>query len=134
MDRGIPDFWRWRFFSEKELRAVSTGGIRIVPAFLDRLDKLREAFGAPLTPTSFYRDPQHNARVSTTGDSGPHTTGRAIDLRIMGRDVYRLVPLAINLGFTGIGLSQKGDHRSRFIHLDDLPDGPSCPRPWIWTY
>jgi zinc D-Ala-D-Ala carboxypeptidase len=40
--------------------------------------------------------------------------------------------LALEQGFTGIGVSQKG--AIRFIHVDDLPDAPGQPRPTIWSY
>jgi hypothetical protein len=38
----------------------------------------------------------------------------------------------MKMGFSGIGVSQKGD--SRFIHLDDLEDSNERPRPWVWSY
>jgi len=31
----------------------------------------------------------------------------------------------------GVGISQKGKHKSRFIHLDTID---SDNRPWIWSY
>ena len=31
----------------------------------------------------------------------------------------------------GIGISQKGKHKSRFIHLDTID---SDNRPWVWSY
>ncbi len=34
----------------------------------------------------------------------------------------------------GIGIKQKGDYASRFVHLDDLPNGSGQPRPWCWSY
>jgi hypothetical protein len=52
---------------------------------------------------------------------------------VRGHEVYVLTKLAMQHGFTGIGLKQHG--ASRFLHLDDLPNGnPTGPRPWIWTY
>jgi hypothetical protein len=40
--------------------------------------------------------------------------------------------LALAKGFTGIGVQQKGG--GRFIHLDNLPNGPGQPRPTVWSY
>jgi hypothetical protein len=39
---------------------------------------------------------------------------------------------ALNAGFTGIGVKQKG--KGRFIHLDDIEDSGDRPRPWVWSY
>ena len=48
-----------------------------------------------------------------------------------GADAIELIALAAGLGFTGIGVQQKGG--SRFIHLDDVP-ADVLPRPAIWSY
>ena len=82
--------------------------------------------------TSGARCPTHNSNVSATGKTGPHTTGRAIDFGVRGPQALDVIPLALALGFTGIGVNQKG--ASRFIHVDDLPDAPGQPRPYIWSY
>jgi hypothetical protein len=123
--------WRWPNFRPEE----ADGGVaRLEPTFLDRLQDLRTAFGWPMMVTSAYRTPVHNAWVSSTGLTGPHTTGRAVDIAIFGDRAYQLVTLATQRGFTGIGLNQKGALAKRFIHLDDLTDAPGCPRPRLWTY
>ena len=101
-------------------------------AFLEKLDELRARVGFPLIVSSGYRCPEHNQAVSSTGPSGPHTTGHAVDFAISGREAYDLVHVAARIWVaSGIGLKQHGPHESRFIHLDDLP---SHPRPNVWTY
>lgn len=100
--------------------------------FVSKLDDLRDALGFPLKITSGYRCPAHNAKVSGTGRTGPHTTGRAVDINVSREQAFRLVSMAYIAGFSGIGVSQKG--ASRFIHLDDLPAAPGQPRPTIWSY
>lgn len=124
--------WRWKYFSIDELKCKHCGALIVVPEFLDRLEKLREAYGKPLKVSSGYRCSQHNNAVSKTGLTGPHTTGRAVDLLAFGKDAIELVRLATSLGFTGIGISQKGDKASRFVHLDDIQD--RSIRPTIWSY
>lgn len=109
------------------------GSVHMDSDFVFRLDDLRERFGKPLVVTSGYRCPSHNAAVSTTGRSGPHTWGQAVDIAIHGRDAYALIRLAIAKGFTGIGVKQHGPHGRRFLHLDTLAD-LNGPRPWIWSY
>jgi uncharacterized protein YcbK (DUF882 family) len=103
--------------------------------FVRKLDALREAYGKPLTISSGWRCPEHNAAVSSTGDRGPHTTGRAVDLLVNGGDAYHVLRLAMQLGFTGLGISQKGPRGSRFLHLDDLDAPAGFPnRPTVWSY
>jgi uncharacterized protein YcbK (DUF882 family) len=100
--------------------------------FIDKLDSLREEVGFRLRVTSGYRCPRHNARVSSTGLHGPHTTGRAVDLAVDRERAYEVLSWIEHFGFTGIGLNQKGE--GRFIHLDDLPHASGQPRPTVWTY
>jgi len=102
------------------------------PWFLYRLERLREAVDRPIHVNSWYRCPEHNASISHTGRNGPHTTGRAIDIYAQGPFAWHLISEATALGFTGIGVNQKGVHR--FIHLDDLTEQDGFPRPTIWSY
>ncbi len=123
----------WPHFSLREIASPDTGEHEMQDSFMARLEALRVDYGKPMHITSGYRTPQHNATVSQTGTTGPHTTGRAVDIRISGEEAYVLIAMALSRGFTGIGINQKGIHAGRFIHLDDLPDG-SHPRPRVWSY
>lgn len=120
-------------FRDAELACSEGCGLLPPQAFQDALEALRIAWGRPLVVTSGARCPEHNQRVSTTGPHGPHTRG-AVDLRVAPEDVWDFVLLAMKLGWTGIGLMQKGPPGGRFVHLDRLPSGPGCPRSRIWTY
>lgn len=133
--------WSWadvQHFEPREFRCpcgvCGSDGHEMDVDFVIKLDQVRERLGIPMLVTSGYRCPSWNSQVSTTGQDGPHTTGRAADIHIYGGNAHRLI-LQASLGgwFTGIGLQQKGEIRTRFIHLDDLA-GPAHPRPWIWTY
>jgi len=125
--------WRWPNFSPLELRCRGTNKLLVIPDFLDRLQALRDKVGSLLV-SSGYRSPAYNKKVSSTGKSGPHTTGRAVDLLIYGKKAYDVIVLAESFGFTGIGISQRGPYKKRFIHLDDLQDPVNGHRPWIWSY
>ena len=118
-------------FSPDELRCSHTGLLEINPASLARLQRLRDEYGAVMPVTSGYRHPSHPIEAAKPAP-GPHTTGQAFDIRVMGGGALRLVALAVKHGFTGIGIQQKG--AGRFVHLDDLTDSPGRPRPWIWSY
>jgi len=119
-------------FSLKELRCRCCGRMGIDQAFLDRLEDMRVAFDRPMIIGSGYRCPDYNARVSTTGRTGPHTIG-AVDVLISGAEAHRLLHMALMIGFNGIGVKQHGPMAGRFIHLDNLP-GHNHPRPRVWTY
>lgn len=99
------------------------------PEFMAMLQAVRSKSRIPMQITSGYRCPEHNAAVSTTGRSGPHTTGKAADIACHGGDAYRILKFALAGGFTGIGVQQQGG--GRFLHLDSLR---GAMRPWIWSY
>jgi len=117
-------------FSDEELRCkCGCGRQEMQPDFMEKIEQLRVAVGFSLPVTSAYRCPEYNARVSSTGLAGPHTTGRAIDFGVDRERAFRLLETALRLGgFTGVGVQQKG--AARFVHLDDLAQG----RPTIWSY
>lgn len=123
----------WRHFRLEEFACNCCGANEISTAFVNELDGLREALGFPLIITSGYRCPTHNERVSTTGRNGPHTTGKAADIKVHGKQAHELVQFAMQYGFTGIGVKQRGDWSRRFIHLDIL-ESPDRFRPTIWSY
>ena len=99
------------------------------PKFMDILQSIRLAYDQPMQITSGYRCSEHNEAVSSTGNGGPHTTGRAVDIGCRGANALNLLAIAIRHGISGVGVSQKGE--SRFLHLDDAPVNP---RPAIWSY
>jgi zinc D-Ala-D-Ala carboxypeptidase len=122
-----------KYFTKSELACPCCGVSALMRLeTVDRLDRLRELFGKPLQLSSAYRCPAHNAAVSSTGADGPHTTGQAVDVVCRGTDAFVLAGQAMRLGFTGIGVQQRGG--SRFLHLDDLPNSSRFPRPWLWSY
>ena len=96
--------------------------------FMGKLQELRDAYGNPLIITSGFRDPKHPIEEAKSRP-GVHTRGLAVDIACDGQEAYKLIRLAINLGFKGIGIKQKGS--GRFIHLDTYEEDP---RPNIWSY
>jgi uncharacterized protein YcbK (DUF882 family) len=130
------DDWSWANFTPREMACKGTGRLVVETEFLDRLQMLRTMFDRPLIVNSGYRTPEYNVKVSKTWLDGPHTTARAVDVRVYGSHAAELIALAQGLGFTGIGVSQGAStpFAQRFLHLDDLPVGGRHPRPWIWSY
>lgn len=123
----------WRYFTRAEFECKCGCSANLIEdSFIDKLDELRDRAGFALAVNSGYRCPQHNKNVSSTGEDGPHTTGRAADLRVDRKRAFKVMHIACELGFTGVGFNQKGS--SRFIHLDDLDNAPGQPRPTVWSY
>ena len=120
-------------FSTSEMACSHCQKADMDEEFMRVLQSIRDEIQRPLKITSGFRCEKHNAKVSSTGKNGPHTFGKAADVLISGADAMRLYDIARKHGVSGIGMSQKGAHSKRFVHLDTLsPD--EGPRPTISTY
>lgn len=123
--------WHWPSFTPDELRCKEIGELAMLPSFMDRLQALRTAYGKQMRIRSGYRSKLHSVeRQKRT--AGTHAMGCAVDVVVSGRNALRLIELALQHGFTGIGVQQRGE--GRFIHPDDAPNVPHRPRPHIWSY
>lgn len=126
------DWSKYDDFSKKEFDCQHTGRNQMKESFMDKLQQLRDVYGKPMVITSGYRDPSHPIE-SRKATPGAHSFGVACDVAVHGENARELVGLAIRLGFTGIGIKQKGDYSKRFIHLDIAPPD-KFPRPWLFSY
>ena len=129
------DGWRWPHFSPAEMQCRHCRQSAMNGAFMDRLQALRLVFGTPMVISSGYRCAIHNAAIGA-GPHSAHVQGRAVDVSIYGKQALVLIDYARDCGFTGIGVQQKFNLplNRRFIHVDDMPDGPGRPRPHLWSY
>ncbi len=104
--------------------------------FIAALDDLRDVCGFPFVITSGYRCLQHPREIAKALP-GAHTLGVAADIACYGSRAFTLLECVLEKdagrGGFGIGIAQKGDIETRFIHLDMRADG-KAPRPWIWSY
>ena len=122
--------WLWPNFTPEEWACKGTGRIVYHTEMMDALQGLRDIYGAPLVISSGYRSPEYDKKI---GGKGPHQTGLAVDILCSGADAHKLLRAAMAMNkWTGIGVSQKGNHASRFIHFDMISD--SRTRPWLWGY
>lgn len=119
------------YFTESELRCDCCSINKFSDRTLEKLNALRHELDFPFVVSSGYRCETKNKAIGATQT---HATGRAIDIVCSGAQAQEIVSNARRFGFTGIGVNQKGPHKQRFIHLDDLPDSASRPRPHIWSY
>jgi uncharacterized protein YcbK (DUF882 family) len=78
-------FEELQFFKKSEFTCkCGCGRTFMEPDFLKKLDDLRSRVDFPFFVTSGFRCPSYNERISSTGRTGPHTTGRAVDLQLYG--------------------------------------------------
>ncbi|MFS1526373.1 D-Ala-D-Ala carboxypeptidase family metallohydrolase [Microbulbifer sp. 2304DJ12-6] len=120
------------YFTEKELSCRCCGNNHFSDDTLRRLIRVRVRFNKPMVINSGYRCRAH---CTSIGSTMTHTTGQAVDVSVSGGRAYELLGIAIEEGFTGIGVKQKGAHKGRFLHLDDLEPIPGeCTRPTVWSY
>ena len=132
------DTWdreRWPNFSFAEIACRETNHCLIDVAFMDRVQRLRSGCGFAITITSGYRSPEHSVEAAKEA-RGSHTYGVAVDIAVSGAKAHIVLSEAMILNFTGIGISQKGPLKSRFIHLDMMRSDISArfPRPSVWSY
>lgn len=122
-------------FSFAEIACRETGHCLIDLSFMDKLQRLRSGCGFALKVTSGYRSPDHSVEAAKEA-RGTHTYGVAVDIAVSGSKAHIVLSEALLLGFTGVGISQKGPLESRFLHLDCMSPEVSArfPRPAVWSY
>jgi len=131
---------RWPNFSFGEMACKHSGLCKIDGDFMDKLQDLRTKVGFSLTISSGYRDVTHPIEkekidAGKNPKGGSHARGKACDLKVRGWEAYAVLKAAMELGFTGVGISQTGK-KGRFIHLDNIgeADDYPVPRPALWSY
>lgn len=125
----------WANFAYSELRcrcgSCDSTGREMEPLFMDLVQRLRELYGKPMPLSSAYRCHRHPSEINKASP-GEHCDGLAVDVLCRGAEALALLNLALNLGFTRIGVQQKG--AGRFLHLGLSPTGGRLPSPMIWSY
>jgi len=120
------DWAAFKHFSRAEFACkCGCGRADMRPGFIGRLQALRIAYGKPMIITSGFRCPDHPVEKAKA-TPGAHSQGIAADIGVSGEDAIKLLRLALEANFQGIGVQQKGN--GRFIHLDVRE------HPAIWSY
>ena len=124
-----PGDWkeRWVNFSYKECKCSCCGLVDVSSDLLDLLQEARNVLG-PLQITSFYRCPSHNDNVSSTGLSGPHTTGKAVDIHVSNSQHRKKLIDYFSNKVSGLGIAKT------FIHIDIISPEELNHRPNCWLY
>jgi uncharacterized protein YcbK (DUF882 family) len=90
------------------------------PALLDLLAALhgRLETNAPFQVISGYRSPESNAAMhansSGVAKKSMHMEGKAMDIRVAGRELKLVHATALNMGLGGVGYYPS----SNFVHVD----------------
>ena len=125
-----PGDWQedWCNFTPDEFRCSCCNRLEISSDIMDLLQAARNELG-PLQITSAYRCPQHNSKVSKTGENGPHTTGLAVDIHVSNSQHRKTLIDYFATKVTGLGVAKT------FLHIDLLtPDNGFEMRPNAWKY
>lgn len=99
---------------------------------MKKLVAMRTEAGFPFIINSGCRCAKYNMQIGGAKDSA-HILSLAADVSVYGERAFRFIGLAIKHGMTGLGIAQKGDRKSRYIHVD-CASSENYPRPSIWTY
>ena len=125
-----PGDWQedWCNFTPDEFRCSCCNRLEISSDIMDLLQTARNDLG-PLQITSAYRCPDHNSKVSSTGASGPHTTGMAVDIHVSNSQHRKQLIDYFTKKVTGLGVAKT------FLHIDLLTSDHGFEmRPNAWKY
>jgi len=98
------------------------------------LEALRNITNESLPLSSAFRCEYHPieaAKIKKGGKAGWHNRA-AFDIKCSGAKASRVLVAIFKMGeyWNGIGVSQKGEHSKRFIHIDPRP----IEERWVWSY
>lgn len=100
-------------------------GLMMNQEFVERLDKMRDSMGMPLSVVSGFRTPAHNNAVGGEPNSA-HLRGLAVDFAAIGSSSRAAIVIAaVRAGFNRIGIG------TSFVHLDA---DTSLPQFVFWLY
>jgi uncharacterized protein YcbK (DUF882 family) len=115
------------YFTKAEFDCKHTGKNDMQPEFMAKLQLLREKYGRSMIVTSGYRHWTHPVEARKGHTTGEHTRGTCADIACTsGAERYKIIQLALQLGFPRIGIAKT------FIHLGI--GGAGLPSPTIWDY
>ena len=120
-------------FTVEEMACPTTGALKFQDGFIEKLERLRVAYGRPMVVTSACRTAEHNKSLIRRGyKASPnsfHLIGNpkygtdtcAVDIqRPTGAELHELMQLALTTGWT-VGFA------NTFIHLDRRADYTDMP-------
>ena len=120
----------FKYDTDPKLACPCCGEKGMNNGFMLILDEIRREVKQPLVINSGYRCSAENQRVSSTGEYGPHTTGRAVDFKCDNSHLrIKLIKAATKLQLTRIGIAKS------FVHVDNLnAEDDNFPSNVAWLY
>jgi len=120
---------KWKNFELNEFKCkCGCDEVKINSDMLDLIQEARDELG-PLSISSAFRCSSHNSSVSSTGESGPHTTGHALDITVKDSQHRKQLIDWFATKVTGLGIAKS------FIHIDNLTSQEGFDmRPNAWKY
>ena len=85
--------------------------VKLDEELIDKLQKLRELIGKPITVNSGYRTTEYNKKIGGAPKS-QHIEGKAADITVKGLTPLQVKEYAEKVGFRGIGIY------NTFTHVD----------------
>ena len=121
------DWTKYPNFTKAEFDCKATGENKMQHEFMEKLQKIREAYGKSMKITSGFRSVKHPIEAKKTHSNGEHTQGYCADIYCdNGADRYTLISLALANGITRIGVAKN------FLHLGI--GGKGLPNNVVWDY
>ena len=118
----------WKNFNLDEFKCkCGCGNVSVYSDLLDLLQTARNIIG-PIQITSAFRCNEHNDKVSSTGEDGPHTTSKAVDIHVSNSQHRKQLIDYFTNKVTGLGIAKT------FIHIDILTSDEVPHRPNCWLY
>lgn len=110
-------------FSLDELKChcgqCGSTGLEMQDSFMQHIIWLRLKMAIPFKVSSGYRCKTYNTKISSSGEFGPHTFGKALDILFLPHQFDALLELVYtSKRFTGKGGKKAGNYY--MIHLDTL--------------
>ncbi len=120
--------WPYPFFMPGEVGCKCGCGMLPRNILLEKLTEVRHEYNDIMIVTSAARCATHNRRIGGAADSA-HVHGLAADVLVHTKNARRLLQIAMNAGFLGVGVDQKlnSPFNTRYLHLD-------LYRETIWSY
>ena len=131
---GYHEFRLPKHFTLREIRDRESGLLEPpdpveFQKFLDRLGELRLAYGLPMHVSSCWRSLNHSVERNKPADAFHRHYHGAVDILVSGKNALALLYEAVNEQWCGIGVNQRGNHSSRFLHLECLETHSA-----VWSY
>jgi len=118
----------WKNFNLDEFKCkCGCDNVSVHSDLLDLLQTARDIIG-PIQITSAFRCNEHNDKVSSTGEDGPHTTSKAVDIHVSNSQHRKTLIDYFGPKVSGLGIAKT------FIHIDILTSDEVSHRPNCWLY